>query len=70
MPRNAQDELTYRRHQRQLGEIQVALRLTNSVLKDHPTMPGLEEAVAGLLKAKTGLFRRVVEMEGGDHGPK
>lgn len=66
MPRNAQDELLYRRLQRQLGEIQVALRLTNSVLKDHPTMPGLNDAVQGLLKAKTGLFRRVVELEGGE----
>ena len=66
MPRDAQDELLYRRLQRQLGEIQVALRLTNSVLKDHPKMTGLEEAVQGLLKAKGSLFRRVVGLEGGE----
>jgi hypothetical protein len=66
MPRDAQDELLYRPLQRQLGEIQVALRLTNSVLKDHPTMPGLNDAVQGLLKAKGSLFRRVVDLEGGE----
>lgn len=60
------DEVLYRRRQRQLGEIQVAIRLAVSILKDQPNIPGLAQGVDGLLRAKTSLFQTVIAMEQGE----
>ena len=63
MPQLPTDEMAYRRLQRQLGEIQVALRLANTVLKDQPSLNGLALGVDSLLSAKNDLFHRILAME-------
>lgn len=61
MPIN--DEMAYRKLQRQLGEIQVALKLASGVLKDYPTLNELEIGVNSLLRAKNNLFQRILSLE-------
>lgn len=63
MPFTPKDELAYRRLQRQLGEIQVSLKLANSILKDNPRVRGLQMGVEGLLSAKADLFQKIKQME-------
>ena len=53
----------YRRLQRQLGEIQVALTLANNVHKAMPDQPDLARAVRALLQSKQFLFGKVLDME-------
>ena len=57
------NEVEYRRLQRQLGEIQVALGLTNGVHKAIPGNPDLAYAVRYLLQVKQQLFQAVLRME-------
>ena len=57
------NELEYRRLQRHLGEIQVALGLTNGVHKAKPGNPDLAHAVRYLLQVKQQLFQAVLRME-------
>lgn len=57
------DEMAYRKLQRQLGEIQVALKLASGVLKDYPTLNELEIGVSSLLRAKNNLFQRILSSE-------
>lgn len=57
------NELAYRRLQRQLGEIQVALGLANGVHKAMPGNPDLAHAVRYLLQVKQQLFQAVLKME-------
>ena len=59
----AKNEMEYRRLQRQLGEIQVALGLTNGVHKAMPGNPDLAHAVRYLLQVKQQLFQAVLKME-------
>jgi len=59
----AVNELEYRRLQRQLGEIQVALGLANGVHKAKPGNPDLAHAVRYLLQVKHQLFQAVLRME-------
>jgi hypothetical protein len=61
MPIN--DEMAYRKLQRQLGEIQVALKLASGVLKDYPTLNELEIGVNSLFRAKNNLFQRILSLE-------
>ena len=58
------DEMRYRRLQRELGEVQVALKLTLGVMRGAPGIGGLERACEGLLEAKRELMGKVMEMEG------
>ncbi|MEN6533987.1 MAG: hypothetical protein ABFD89_10020 [Bryobacteraceae bacterium] len=53
----------YRRHQRHLGEIQVALGLANGVHKAMPGNQDLSLAVVYLLRCKAELFNRILAME-------
>lgn len=64
----AGNELEYRRLQRHLGEIQVALGLTNGVHKAKPGDPDLAHAVRYLLQVKQGLFKKVLDMENARDG--
>jgi len=57
------NELEYRRLQRHLGEIQVALGLANGVHKAKPGNPDLAHAVRYLLQVKQQLFQAVLRME-------
>ena len=57
------DVMAYRKLQRQLGEIQVALKLASGVLKDYPTLNELEIGVSSLLRAKNNLFQRILSSE-------
>ena len=63
MPLRMKNELAYRHIQRQLGEIQVALRLANSILKEDSALPGLGKGVEGLIEAKQAMFKRIMAME-------
>ena len=63
MPSDA-TEIIYRRTQRQLGEVQVSLRLLADLIKSDPTIEGLEEAVAAVHKVKGFMFKRVTALEG------
>ena len=60
------DEIIYRRTQRQLGEIQVALSLMVGVMKQAPWVPGLEVACAEAHKAKGAIMQKVLRMEQGE----
>lgn len=62
MPFQIKNELAYRHAQRQLGELQVALRLANSILKESE-YPGLRKGVEGLIEAKQALFKSIISME-------
>lgn len=57
------DEQLYRRTQRQLGEVQVALKLALGVAKAIPDLDGLEGACFGLLSAKNALMKSIFKME-------
>ena len=63
MPNN---EPLYRKTQRQLGEVLVALKLTLEAQKQNPDLPGLSQALTGLLAAKNALMQRVFAMERGE----
>ena len=61
-------ELAYRRKQRELGEVQVCLKLAVDL---HKAMPGnldLAHAVQYLLQVKQQLFQAVLRMEKEDRG--
>jgi hypothetical protein len=60
------DEIVYRRTQRQLGEVQVALQLMAGVMKQAPWVPGLQVACSEAHKAKSALMQKVFRMERGE----
>ena len=62
---DAKDEIIYRRTQRQLGEVQVALSLMVGVMKQAPWVPGLEVACSEAHKAKGAIMSKIFQMEGG-----
>lgn len=64
MPGRPKDEVHYRKTQRQLGEVLVALKLALDAQKQNPTLPGTDMALQGLLAMKNGLMTRILEMEG------
>ena len=57
------NESEYRRLQRHLGEIQVALSLANGVHKAKPGDPELAKAVRSLIQVKQGLFQQILRLE-------
>ena len=59
----AQNELAYRRKQRELGEVQVCLRLAVDLHKANPHMGDLTQAVRSLLQAKQRMLTEVIKME-------
>jgi len=60
-----ENELLYRRTQRQLGEIQVALKLALGVAKALPNLEGIEASCFSLLSAKNAIMKSIFEMEDG-----
>ena len=56
-------ELAYRRKQRELGEVQVALKLAVDLHKAMPRNPDLAHVVRYLLQVKQQLFQAVLKME-------
>jgi len=60
----AQDVLAYRRKQRELGEVQVALKLAIDLHKANPHMEYLVRAVRALLACKQEMLTEVIRMEG------
>lgn len=57
------NELAYRRKQRELGEVQVCLKLAVDLHKAMPGNPDLAHAVRYLLQVKQQLFQAVLKME-------
>ncbi|MBA4274814.1 MAG: hypothetical protein C0436_04075 [Alphaproteobacteria bacterium] len=64
----ATKEIAYRRKQRELGEVQVCLKLAIDLHKAMPWNPDLAHAVRYLLQVKQGLFRKVLDMENARDG--
>jgi hypothetical protein len=60
------DELLYRKTQRLLGEIQVAIKLALDIKKQRGDLPGLSQAIPALLEAKSSLVQEVFAMERGE----
>ena len=56
-------ELAYRRKQRELGEVQVALKLAVDLHKANPHMGDLTQAVRSLIQVKQRMLSEVIRME-------
>ena len=56
-------ELAYRRKQRELGEVQVALKLAVDLHKANPHMGDLTQAVRSLFQVKQRMLSEVIRME-------
>jgi hypothetical protein len=63
---DVKQEMLYRKTQRQLGEVQVALQLLAGVIKQAPWVPGLEVACNEAHKAKGALMQKIFQMERGE----
>jgi len=59
----APTELAYRRKQRELGEVQVALKLAVDLHKANPHMGDLTQAVRSLIQVKQRMLSEVINME-------
>lgn len=59
----ATNEPAYRRKQRELGEVQVCLKLAIDLHKAMPHMGDLSQAVRSLLQAKQRMLTEVIKME-------
>lgn len=59
----ASNELSYRRKQRELGEVQVALKLSVDLHKANPHMGDLTQAVRSLIQVKQRMLSEVIKME-------
>jgi len=57
------NDITYRRKQRELGEVQVALKLAIDLHKANPHIEYLRTAVRALLACKQLMFVEVKRME-------
>ena len=55
--------ITYRRKQREFGELQVALKLAIDLHKANPHMEYLRTAVRALLACKQSMLSAVIAME-------
>ena len=59
----AMNELIYRRKQRELGEVQVCLKLAVDLHKANPHIVDLTQAVRSLIQVKQRMLSEVIKME-------